>query len=66
MGKRVRVRLAWDGLINLGMSGDTYTDEHGTAQIEHKSEGMAEIYANGRLIGKMKTSGSHTFTVDMG
>ncbi len=57
---RAKVVLSWNGIINLGMSKDVYTDSNGVAEIAHASTGTATIYVNGTERGTMPTPSSHT------
>lgn len=59
----VRVQLGWDGIINLGMSEQVRTDESGMAVVQHSATGEANVYIDGKKIGKMHTPGSATFQI---
>ncbi|HMQ46345.1 MAG TPA: hypothetical protein PKA00_01895 [Saprospiraceae bacterium] len=61
--KGVRVRLSFDASQG-GFSRDAYTDENGTAIIEHSSSGMATVYIDGKEKGRMRTPGTGQFSVN--
>ncbi len=58
-----KVALGWNGIVNLGVSRNIYTDQNGLALIEHASTGEAEVYINGSMVGYMQTPGTATFEV---
>lgn len=61
--KGVRVRLSFDSSLG-GFSKDYYTDDNGTAIVEHSSTGMATVYLNGKDSGRMRTPGTGQFSVN--
>lgn len=60
--KGVRVRLAFDA--SLGGYKEGYTDENGTAIIEHSSSGIATVYIDGKEKGRMRTPGTGQFNIN--
>ncbi len=59
--KGVRVTLGF----SFGHSQPAFTDDNGTAIINHSSTGSATIYINGRDEGTINTPTSTTITVDL-
>jgi hypothetical protein len=60
--KGVRISLSFDSSLG-GFSREAYTDENGTAVIEHSSTGMAMVYANGMETDRIRTPCSHQITI---
>jgi hypothetical protein len=52
-----------NGIVNLGMSRNFYTDANGEAVVEHSAVGEADVYVNGSHIGYMETPGSAIFEI---
>jgi hypothetical protein len=44
----VRVRFGYDGLTQIGLTQDYYTDDQGVAYVQHSSTGWATVYLDGR------------------
>ena len=61
--KGARVRLSFDASLG-GFSKDAYTDENGTAILEHSSSGMATVYVDGKDMGRMRTPGTGNFSIN--
>lgn len=59
--KNVRVRLGFSGIVNLGFSKDFYTDSNGVAYVEHSATGNAEVYLDGKEVGRLYTPGQDVF-----
>lgn len=59
--KGVRVTLGF----SFGHTQPVYTDESGTAVINHSSTGSATVYIDGRDEGKINTPTSTTVTVNI-
>ncbi len=53
IAKGVRVVLGFHGLLG-GMTKKFYTDNNGTAIVEHLSKGKATIYVQGKDVGTIQ------------
>jgi ribose 5-phosphate isomerase len=51
--------------FSMGMTTAVYTNEQGIAVVNHSSTGQADVYIDGKEVGKMRCPGEATFTVSL-
>ena len=59
----LRVVLEIEGIFKGGMTQPVYTNENGDAYVQHTSTGQANVFVDGKKVGKMKVPGQATFYV---
>jgi hypothetical protein len=59
----LRVVLEIEGPFKGGMTQPVNTNENGDAFVQHTSSGPANVFVDGKKVGKMKVPGQATFYV---
>ena len=57
----IKVSLEFTGITNMGFTKSFYTNSDGVSFIEHSSSGIANVYIDGKMKGKLKTPGQDIY-----
>ena len=57
----LRAVLEIEGIFKGGMTQPVYTNENGDAYVQHTSSGQANVFVDGKKVGKMKVPGQAIF-----
>jgi len=59
----LRVVLEIEGIFQGGMTQPVNTNDNGEAYVQHSSTGSANVFVDGKNVGKMKVPSQATFYV---